>query len=212
MYNIFVFNYEKNPAEAEKAKQLILEKYPYTSYAEYVKNPKNKDFNKSTADVEKLYTDAYKLYETEKFKESSEMIDKAIADHPKDALVPKFYLLNAYNAGKSAGKEVMILQLEQIVLNYAKTPEGIKAKELLKYLRSDAKLELTDDSGNAISDKPQQKTPNADEEKVKQLKRELDQNEGGNAPVSGPGNPGTTGRIEEAPPQQSELQSVPEKK
>ena len=29
----------------------------------------------------------------------------------------------------------MILQLEQIVLNYAKTPEGVKAKELLKYLK-----------------------------------------------------------------------------
>ena len=104
LYNIFVFNYEKNPSEAEKAKQLILEKYPYTSYAEYVKNPKSKDFNKSTEDVEKLYADAYKLYETDKFAESSAMIDKALADHPKDALVPKFYLLNAYNAGKTAGK------------------------------------------------------------------------------------------------------------
>ncbi len=213
LYNIFVFNYEKNPAEAEKAKQQILEKYPYTSYAEYVKNPKSKDFNKSTADVEKLYADSYKLYEIGKFKESSEMIEKAIADHPKDALVPKFYLLNAYNAGKNAGKEIMILQLEQIVLNYAKTPEGIKAKELLKYLKSDVKLELTDDSGNAVSQKPQQ--PNADEEKIKQLKRELDQNEGGNvAPVNtGPGVPGSAEKAEAISPQQSELQiAVPEKK
>jgi len=195
LYNIFVFNYEKNPAEAEKAKQQILAKYPYTSYAEYVKNPKNKDFNKSTADVEKLYADAYKLYETEKYAESSAIIDKAITDNPKDALVPKFYLLNAYNAGKNAGKEIMILQLEQIVLNYAKTPEGIKAKELLKYLKSDVKLELTDETGNAISQKPQEQKPttNPDEEKTQQLRRELDQNEAGNisAPVnSGPGKPG----------------------
>lgn len=187
LYNIFVFNYEKNPVEAEKAKALILEKYPYTSYAEFVKNPKSKDFNKSTADVEKLYADAYKLYETEKFKESSEMIDKAIVDHPKDALVPKFYLLNAYNAGKTAGKEIMILQLEQIVLNYAKTPEGIKAKELLKYLKSDVKLELTDESGNAISQKPPRQM-SVDEEKAKQLKQELDASEGGKA--SGPAIPG----------------------
>lgn len=191
LYNIFVFNYEKNPAEAEKAKQEILAKYPYTSYAEFVKNPKNKDFNKSTADVEKLYADAYKLYETEKYAESSVIIEKAIADNPKDALVPKFYLLNAYNAGKNAGKEIMILQLEQIVLNYAKTPEGIKAKELLKYLKSDAKLELTDETGNALSQKPQQQQPNPDEEKIKQLKRELDHNEGGNTlPASSPGRPG----------------------
>ncbi len=215
LYNIFVFNYEKNPTEAEKAKQLILQKYPYTSYAEYVKNPKNKDFNKSTEDVEKLYADAYKLYETEKFSESSAMIDKAIADHPKDALVPKFYLLNAYNAGKNAGKEIMILQLEQIVLNYAKTPEGIKAKELLKYLKSDAKLELTDDTGNAIPQQSQQQKPSEDEEKIRLLKKELDQTEGGNisAPVNnGPGTPGNGVRTEAVVPQEAELQSVPEKK
>ena len=189
LYNIFVFNYEKNPTEAEKAKQLILEKYPYTSYAEFVKNPKSKDFNKSTADVEKLYADAYKLYETEKFSESSAMIDKAIADNPKDALVPKFYLLNAYNSGKNAGKEIMILQLEQIVLNYAKTPEGIKAKELLKYLKSDVKLELTDETGNAISNTPQPATPINDEET--RMKQEIMMKEVGSiSPSSGPGIPG----------------------
>lgn len=200
LYNIFVFNYEKSPADAERAKQLILEKYPYTSYAEYVKNPKNKDFNKSTADVEKLYADAYKLYETEKFAESSAIIDKAITDNPKDALVPKFYLLNAYNAGKNAGKEIMILQLEQIVLNYAKTPEGLKAKELLKYLKSDVKLELTDESGNAISQNAQQpqQQPNAEElERAKQLRQDLDQNEGGAmAPSTGPGIPGASAKMD----------------
>lgn len=209
LYNIFVFNYEKNPAEAEKAKQLILEKYPYTSYAEYVKNPKNKDFNKSTADVEKLYADAYKLYETEKFAESSAIIDKAIADNPKDALVPKFYLLNAYNAGKNAGKEIMILQLEQIVLNYAKTPEGLKAKELLKYLKSDAKLELTDETGNAISQQPQQPQPQPDAEeqaRAKQLRQDLDQNEGGNV---GPGVPGMPQKIESINIQEVESASGP---
>lgn len=205
LYNIFVFNYEKNPSEAEKAKQLILEKYPYTSYAEYVKNPKSKDFNKSTEDVEKLYADAYKLYETDKFAESSAMIDKALADHPKDALVPKFYLLNAYNAGKTAGKEIMILQLEQIVLNYAKTPEGVKAKELLKYLKSDAKLELTDDAGNAISNKSQPNEPNNDEElKLKEQVRI--QKENALSPsTSGPGIPGgstDSTPLQKASPQQ----------
>ncbi|MNK22699.1 hypothetical protein D3C87_409800 [compost metagenome] len=190
LYNIFVFNYEKNPAEAEKAKQLILEKYPYTSYAEFVKNPKSKDFNKSTADVEKLYADAYKLYETEKFAESSAIIDKAIEDNPKDALVPKFYLLNAYNAGKNAGKEIMILQLEQIVLNYAKTPEGIKAKELLKYLKSDVKLELTDDTGNAISNNPQPNNKNSDEESNMKEEIRMKESNSVSAPIGGPGIPG----------------------
>lgn len=192
LYNIFIFNYEKNPADAERAKQIILQKYPYTSYAEFVKNPKSKDFNKSTESVEKLYADAYKLYLTEKYAESSAMIDKAIADNPKDALVPKFYLLNAYNSGKTAGKEIMILQLEQIALNYGNTPEGKKAKDLLKFLKSDVKLELTDESGNTISQNSTQENPKTQEDLEMEEKMKI------SAPSSGPGRPGL-----EAPGQQS---------
>ena len=210
LYNIFIFNYEKNPADVEKAKQLILQKYPYTSYAEFVKNPKNKDFNKSSENVEKLYADAYTLYLTEKYPESNAIIEKAIADNPKDALIPKFYLLQAYNAGKTAGKEIMILQLEQILLNYAKTPEGKKAKELLKYLKSDAKLELTDESGNAVSQQPKA----VSNEPVQQnLKLDLDTNNDAKAAPSRVNNgPGTPGQGEAAVEQKMKLQTFPEQK
>ncbi len=214
LYNIFIFNYEKNPADAEKAKQMILQKYPYTSYAEFVKNPKNKDFNKSSETVEKLYADAYKLYLTEKYPESNALIEKAIAENPKDALIPKFYLLQAYNAGKTAGKEIMILQLEQIVLNYAKTAEGKKAKELLKYLKSDAKLELTDENGNAISQQPQ----SLSKEPVQQnFRSNLDTStQAEAAPVrnSGPGAPGQDDDIRQEvnTDQKAVLQNLPEQK
>lgn len=202
LYNIFIFNYEKNPADAERAKQIILQKYPYTSYAEFVKNPKSKDFNKSTESVEKLYADAYKLYLTEKYTESSAMIDKAIADNPKDALVPKFYLLNAYNSGKTAGKEIMILQLEQIVLNYGNTPEGKKAKDLLKFLKSDVKLELTDESGNTISQNSTQENPKTQEDLEMEEKMRI------SAPASGPGRPG----LEEAGQQSATTQQFKREK
>lgn len=202
LYNIFIFNYEKNPTDAERAKQIILQKYPYTSYAEFVKNPKSKDFNKSTESVEKLYADAYKLYLTEKYAESSAMIDKAIADNPKDALVPKFYLLNAYNSGKTAGKEIMILQLEQIALNYGNTPEGKKAKDLLKFLKSDVKLELTDESGNTISQNSTQENPKTQEDLEMEEKMKL------SAPASGPGRPG----LEEAGQQSATTQQFKREK
>jgi hypothetical protein len=150
LYQIFVMNYEKNPADAERAKQKILNDYPYTSYAEFVKNPKNNSFTKSDAEAEKSYSDAYDLYVKEKYEESKTLIENALEKYQKDALVPKFALLNAFNAGKTAGKEILILQLEQIALNYAKTPEGIKAKEMLKYLKSELTIEKKDDQGNAV--------------------------------------------------------------
>lgn len=150
LYEIFAMNYEKTPQAAERAKQILLTDYPYTSYAEFARNPKNNSFVKSTEDVENEYKKAYALYEAEKFTESKEIIDQTIQKYPKDALVPKLYLLNAFNTGKASGKEVMILQLEQIALNYSKTPEGIKAKEMLNYLKSDLSFQATDNKGNAI--------------------------------------------------------------
>lgn len=154
LYQIFSYNYEKNPTAAERAKTIILEEFPYTSYAEFVKNPKNSAFAKSTEEVEKAYEDAYNYYAADKFEESKATIESALLKYPKDALVPKFELLNAFNTGKTAGKEVMILQLEQIALNYPRTREGEKAAEMLKYLKSELQIEQTDDDGNAVSAVP----------------------------------------------------------
>ncbi|RLJ31320.1 tetratricopeptide repeat protein [Chryseobacterium sp. 7] len=167
LYEIFAMNYEKNPQVSERAKQILLTDYPYTSYAEFARNPKNQSFVKSTEEVENEYKKAYALFESEKFAESKDIIDQTIQKYPKDALVPKLYLLNAFNAGKSSGKEVMILQLEQIALNYAKTPEGVRAKEMLNYLKSDLSFQATDNKGNSLppqqqpGDRPSQpNTPN----------------------------------------------------
>ncbi|WP_276963342.1 tetratricopeptide repeat protein [Chryseobacterium sp.] len=154
LYEIFAMNYEKNPQASERAKQILLADYPYTSYAEFARNPKNKSFVKSTEEVENEYKKAYALFESEKFAESKDVIDQTIQKYPKDALVPKLYLLNAFNAGKSSGKEVMILQLEQIALNYSKTSEGIRAKEMLNYLKSDLSFQATDNKGNSIPQQP----------------------------------------------------------
>ena len=154
LYHIFAFNYEKNPAAAERAKQMILTDFPYTSYAEFVKNPRNNSFSKSSEEVEKAYAEAFELYSTEKYEESKALIESSLQKYPKDALVPKFALLNAFNTGKTAGKEIMILQLEQIALNYARTPEGEKAEEMLRYLKSDLEIEATDESGNKINIQP----------------------------------------------------------
>ncbi|WP_185286718.1 type IX secretion system periplasmic lipoprotein PorW/SprE [Chryseobacterium indologenes] len=154
LYEIFAMNYEKNPQASDRAKQILLADYPYTSYAEFARNPKNKSFVKSTVEVENEYKRAYALYESEKFGESKQVIDETLQKYPKDALVPKLNLLNAFNVGKSSGKEVMILQLEQIALNYSKTPEGARAKEMLNYLKSDLSFQATDNKGNAVPQQP----------------------------------------------------------
>jgi len=175
LYEIFAMNYQKNPQASERAKQILLADYPYTSYAEFARNPKNNSFVKSSADVENEYKKAYALYESEKFADSRDIIDQTIQKYPKDALIPKFQLLNAFNTGKMSGKEVMILQLEQIALNYSKTPEGIKAKEMLNYLKSELSFQATDNKGNTL---PQQ--PGAPVQPVQNKNNGIPQNPPGN--------------------------------
>ncbi|WP_259127569.1 type IX secretion system periplasmic lipoprotein PorW/SprE [Chryseobacterium ginsenosidimutans] len=169
LYEIFAMNYEKNPQASERAKQILMTDYPYTSYAEFARNPKNKTFVKSSEDVENQYKQAFALYETEKFGESKDVIEQTIQKYPKDALIPKLYLLNAFNSGKSSGKEVMILQLEQIVLNYAKTPEGEKAKEMLNYLKTDLSFQPTDNKGNTMPQNPANMSNNVPQQPSQQL-------------------------------------------
>lgn len=181
LYQIFAINYEKNAGSAERAKQMILTDFPYTSYAEFVKNPKNNAFGKSSEEVEKVYSDAFELYSQEKYEESKTLVEDALVKYPKDGLVPKFALLSAFNSGKIAGKEIMILQLEQIALNYAKTREGEKAAEMLKYLQSDLQIEKTDELGNKM--------------------QELQQNPVKPEEPSGPGKPVMNEEFRKGPPQ-----------
>ena len=137
LYSIFSMNYEKNHTEADRAKNLILQNFPYTPYAEFVKNPKKNNFTQTEDLVRDIYQKAYGFFTEEKFDNARELIINAIEQYPQDALIPKFELLNAFITGKTAGKEVMILQLQQIVFNYDKTAEGEKAKKILSYLKSD---------------------------------------------------------------------------
>ena len=169
LYQIFSMNYEKEPQQSERAKNIILNEFPYTSYAEFVKNPKNSNFSTSSEEVRKAYEEAYQLYADGKFEESKTSIQQSLQKYTNDALIPKFELLNAFNTGKTVGKEVMILQLEQIALNYGKTQEGIKAKELLQKIKSDLEdVEKPDNS--AKRDTPSMPVSKSEEPEIIQQK------------------------------------------
>ena len=68
----------------------------------------------------------------------------------------------------------MILQLEQIALNFDKTSEGEKAKEMLNYLKSDLKVQLKDNNGNSINKNVPPPDPSAiDDNSGKTVKQKM---------------------------------------
>lgn len=164
LYLIFSMNFEKNPIPAERAKNIILRDFPYTPHAEFVKNPRRTNFVQAEEEVKLAYQKAYGLYSEEKFEEAKQLIAEALEKHSKDALIPKFELLNAFITGKTAGKEVMILQLQQIAFNYTNTPEGNKANSILNRLKSDL-----DSPKKEPKPTPQPKTENLNTESAQSI-------------------------------------------
>jgi len=75
------------------------------------------------------------LYDAGDYIQAVYDISDALRIFEGDPLVPKFELLKAYCIAKIKGKEAFEKALDYIVLNYANTVEGKKAKELLKMLK-----------------------------------------------------------------------------
>ena len=163
LYLIFSMNHEKTPSQAERAKNIIIQEFPDTPYAIFVKNPRNTNFTESEEEVKKVYQEAYALYSEEKYKEAQNIVNQAVEKYPKDALIPKFELLNAFIIGRSESKEKMISSLQQIVLNYERTNEGKKAKEILDFLVPPKKEENSDTENEDTENNEQNPEPETTE-------------------------------------------------
>ena len=128
-----------------------------------MKNPRNTNFTESEEEVKKVYQEAYALYNEEKYKEAQNIVNQAVEKYPKDALIPKFELLNAFIIGRSESKVKMISSLQQIVLNYERTNEGKKAKEILDFLVPSKKKEADEMKNKDTENKEQNTEPEVTE-------------------------------------------------
>lgn len=173
LYLIFSMNFEKNPSLAEKAKILILKDFPYTPHAEFVKNPRRANFNQTEEEVKNTYQKAYGLYAEEKFEDAKKVIAEVLEKYSKDALIPKFELLNAFITGKTHGKEIMLLQLQQIVFNYENTLEGIRAKEILTRLKSELSKPIQEKNNNIEQNPTNNNSPSLDNSMIINISQEV---------------------------------------
>ena len=100
----------------------------------------------------------------------------------------------------------MILQLEQLALNYSKTMEGAKAREMLNYLKSDLTMEMVDDQGTQIK--------NNSSGSLQQESKQSLQNIGSGKPGDIPINRGDVGGgpIDDNPPSSPPSQPIKPKK
>lgn len=136
-YNLFRSNSIKNQAISEKYKNIILNKFPETIYAQFILNPR-KDFSGSdNEEAREFYVNTYKLYEEEDYEQLKILSEQGIAQFPENIYTPKFAILYAYSIGNIEGKEAFIKELEQILVNYDGTKEAKFVEGLLAHLKGD---------------------------------------------------------------------------
>ncbi|WP_435261060.1 tetratricopeptide repeat protein [Tenacibaculum sp. nBUS_03] len=136
-YHLYqIYSEINDPEKANEYKNIVLNKYPETKFAQVIKSPNKKLLeNKKEDQIVKKYKEIYYLYKENKFEETVDEIDKFSPSIQNSNLIPKLALLKALSIGKYQDKEAYAKALEFVSLSYANTTEGKKAKEIMKKLK-----------------------------------------------------------------------------
>ncbi|MBA6156244.1 tetratricopeptide repeat protein [Tenacibaculum sp. S7007] len=135
-YHLYqVYNEVGNQEKAIQYKNVILNKYPETSFAQIILNPNKKLTEEKKEDIVlNKYKELYYLYKQNKFEEVVNEIDSFMPTVNNSELIPKFALLKALATGKYQDKEAYKKALEFVAVSYANLEEGKKAQEIIKRL------------------------------------------------------------------------------
>lgn len=135
-YHLYRIYAELDDPKAEYYSSVVVNRYPNSVFAKMILNPEEiQRERKAGVSPESRYKEVYLLYDSGEYIQAVYDISDALRIFEGDPLVAKFELLKAYCIAKIKGKEAFAKSLDYIVLNYANTPEGKRAKELLAMLK-----------------------------------------------------------------------------
>ncbi|HEX5624885.1 MAG TPA: tetratricopeptide repeat protein [Saprospiraceae bacterium] len=117
----------------------ILYEFPGSHYAKILSDPEYvKGLLAKRDEVSLAYQKAYEQFESRQYTtayESLQILKNKI--RPPHPLLAKVALLSALCLGNSQGKDVYVNALREVVANFPATPEEVKAKEILRFLKGD---------------------------------------------------------------------------
>jgi len=134
-YNLFRA-LQDHPEQAKHYKVRLIEQFPQSLYAAYVRNPVSAAaVTKNSKESIALYEKAFKDYISNDYEACKRLIHQALKNYGKQEIIAKFRLLSAYVEGKTQGKEAMLSALKNVALLYKGLPEADKAEEILRLSR-----------------------------------------------------------------------------
>ena len=135
-YHLFKIYKELKDPKAAHYRSVILDTYPESVFAQMILNSGDREATNNIGySSEEKYKEIYFLYKGGAYAQVVSEISGALRIFEGAAIIPKMELLKAYAMAKTEGKEAFRKALDYIVLNYANTVEGKKAKELITNLK-----------------------------------------------------------------------------
>lgn len=134
-YHLYKIFKGKDEVKSEKYANVVVTQFPKSVFAKIIVNPDEFESEISKGVTpESRYKEIYDLYKSGSYIQTVYEISDAMRIFEGSKLVPKYELLKAYSILRIKGKKEFAKILDYIVLNYANTPEAVKAKDLLNKL------------------------------------------------------------------------------
>ncbi|WP_338732218.1 tetratricopeptide repeat protein [Mangrovimonas cancribranchiae] len=149
-YNLYkIYEVLNQQDEASIAKNDIITNYPESRYAKILLNPEQANL-KDENSPESIYQNLYKELSNQNYQFIIDECDDKITLFQGDPMVPKFELLKALAIGRLNGFQEYSKAINYVALNYANTPEGIEAQnivdEVLPALKDDTFTDAEDEN------------------------------------------------------------------
>ncbi|WP_418512702.1 tetratricopeptide repeat protein [Corallibacter sp.] len=128
LYKIYTLLGEND--EATISKNDIISNYPESRYAAILKNPESANL-KDESSPESIYENLYRKLQDQQYAEVIAGTEEYITLFEGDPIVPKLELLKAQASGRLHGYEAYSKGMNFVALNYANTPEGQQAKNIV---------------------------------------------------------------------------------
>lgn len=139
-YTQYLMAKEKNNTQkANLHKNQLLQKYPETTFAKLIEDPKHlQALNEKGRQLEQYYEQTYAYYKQNNFDEVKRRSQEVNTLFTINSFQPKFDLLNALIVGHSQDKAAYITALREVILKHPTDEVKTKAEEILSYLMGNA--------------------------------------------------------------------------
>lgn len=122
----------KNQSQSDYYKNLLLDKYPNSEYAQIIKNPNyGAEKMAQKGEVELFYTNVFNDYSAGNYNEAYNKCKESEIKFGKNEFSPKFAFIKAMCIGKFKGIDSLEIALKTVQVLYPKDPVTNQAQQLL---------------------------------------------------------------------------------